>query len=62
MKICANNKIYDVQNDKSLGFVVQSNGKNITGGTRSYEMAISEFKRLTENNIYAAREALATRG
>ena len=58
MKICIGSKILDVQNDKALGFVVTSAGKLVAKGSRRYEIAVSEFKRTSEDNAYAAREAL----
>jgi hypothetical protein len=56
MKIRSAGKTYDIQNDKVLGIVVTCNGKVVAGGTR-YEMVVSEFNRITEDNAYAAREA-----
>lgn len=56
MKIRSAGKTYDIQNDKALGIVVICNGKVIAAGSR-YEMVVSEFKRITEDNAYAAREA-----
>jgi hypothetical protein len=57
MKVCANSKIYDVQQDKALGFIVQHNGKTLFPETRGYQMAVAEFKRIAEDQAYAEREA-----
>lgn len=54
MKICANSKIVDVQNDATHGFVVYSNGKCVMKGSRTYEMAVAEFKRIADDAKYEA--------
>lgn len=59
MKISVKGKIHDVQNDKANGFVVMCNGKLVASGSARYEIAVSEFKRVSEDCEYAAREAAA---
>lgn len=54
MKICANSKIVDVQKDATFGFVVYSNGKCVMKGSKTYEMAVAEYKRLAEDAKYEA--------
>lgn len=57
MNICANGKIYNVQSTEAHGMVVQRNGKTLFNETRGYQIAVAEFKRIAEDNAYAANEA-----
>lgn len=57
MKICANSKIYDVQEDQVHGIVVQLNGRTLFPETRGHQVAVAEYKRAKEDAGYAAREA-----
>jgi hypothetical protein len=57
-KICIGSKIYDVQHTSGCYIVVMHNGKLVSRGTPRYEAAKAEFRRLEEDNAYAAREAM----
>ena len=59
MKVCANSKVYDVQKDRVLGFIVQHNGRTLFPESRGYQVAVAEFKRLAEDNAHAAKETAA---
>jgi hypothetical protein len=56
--ICSGAKVYTVE-AVGTGFTVQRNGRMVKPGSNAYEGTVAAFKRLAEDNRYAAREAAA---